>query len=189
MKKAFTLAETLITLGIIGVLAGVSMGMLSSNNPNSDMLMFRKAYNITTNAVYSILQSGAYYEEGVLSDTSNTPVNVNGAQVQGDTKFCQVFASIVNAIDAPVCPGVAWDAPSFTTADGVAWYIPSSRFAVNATISVDVNGDSRPNCLAGAADCNHPDRFEIQITPEGKVNVNNARAREYLTNRSNIIKR
>ena len=186
MKKAFTLAETLITLGIIGVLASITLGMLSKSNPNSDALMFRKAYNTTTNAIYSILQSGAYYEEGVLSDT-NAAI-INSASVSGNTKFCQAFAEVVNTLSAPNCSVRAWGSPTFTTSDGVAWYLPITNFPTSATISVDVNGAGKPNCLAGSNNCPFPDRFQMTVTPEGKVMVNNATAQSYLTNKRNIVK-
>lgn len=187
MKKAFTIAEILMTLGIIGVLASITLGMLSKTNPNSDALMFRKAYNTTTNAIYSILQSGAYYEDGVLSDTSEA-MN-NGVSVSGDTKFCQAFAEVVNTLGAPNCNGTSlWNAPTFYTSDGVAWYLPINNFQAFTFISVDINGAGSPNCLAGSNNCPFPDRFQITVTPAGKVRVDNATAQSYLTNRRNIVK-
>lgn len=52
-KQAFTLAEVLVTLGVIGVVAAITMPTLMSNHKKSvQKAQFKKAYSLFSNAVF-----------------------------------------------------------------------------------------------------------------------------------------
>jgi len=54
MKQAFTLAEVLITLGIIGVVSAITMPLISANVQKVVLKnQFKKAYSVINNAHYS----------------------------------------------------------------------------------------------------------------------------------------
>ena len=184
MKKAFTLAETLVSVLIIGVVASVTLSSLKHVKPNTCMVMFRKAYNITANAVGEMTQNISYYT-GDLSNLSTTTALVEGEYPEGTSKFCKIFMSFVNTIDASNCS--ASGVTTFSTADGITWYLPAANFSGREQITVDVNGDlTPPNCSASSSTCKNPDIFVIEISPSGKLYLTDAIAREYLKKPKNI---
>ena len=191
MKKGFTLSEMLICISIMAVLVLIFLSTTRAK-PNSDMVMFRKAYNIASTNIYEILQSAAYYENGLLSNLDKTSQKVEGEYPQGNQKFCKVFSSYINTTDAPNC-NAGGSEPSFTTLDGISWYLPpkttAGTFAGREKITVDVNGkDNKPNCREGDADCKSPDIFDIEISETGKIYIQSDIAKQYLQNTRKISK-
>ena len=187
MKKAFTLAEMLVCLALISAVVVIFISTIKAR-PNSNMVMFRKAYNIASNSVYEMMQSPVNYSTGELTNTAPTEVTYDDEKPSGTSKFCKVFAHYVNTGEyQPACSG---DGPHFTTMDGIDWYMPITNFAGgSATIKVDVNGrDNLPNCKPDDAGCTNPDIFEIRIDKEGKLSVPNDIARSYLQNSRKISK-
>lgn len=59
MKKAFTLAEVLITLGVIGIVSAITMPALISNHQEKVLLnQLQVAYNLVLNATSRMLDDG-----------------------------------------------------------------------------------------------------------------------------------
>ena len=54
MKYAFTLAEALIVLGIVAILATLSTLAVTNVKPDEDVIMFRKAYRTISSAIEQI---------------------------------------------------------------------------------------------------------------------------------------
>lgn len=190
MKKAFTLSEMLVCISIMAVLVVLFLSTTRAK-PNSNMVMFRKAYNITSTNVYEILQSAAYYETGLLSELAKTSEKVEDEYPQGDSKFCKIFASFINTAGDIDCS--KGSSPSFTTLDGIAWYLPpkttSGKFTGKEKITVDVNGtENLPNCKEGDANCDNPDIFDIEINKYGKISIPGTIAQQYLQNTRKISK-
>ncbi len=190
MKKAFTLSEMLVCITIIAVLTVLFLSTTRAK-PNSNMIMFRKAYNITSNAVYDMLQSAIYYDSGLLSNTAPTAQKVEGEYPRGTSKFCKIFASYINTAGNIDCSKGTGE--SFSTLDGISWYLPpkttSGTFSGRETIKVDVNGsENQPNCEAGSPDCKSPDIFKIEISETGKMYISEEIAKNYLQNTKNISK-
>ena len=73
-KKAFTLAEVLITLGIIGVVAAISIPTLMQNaNEKDTVAKVQKAYNVMSNAYkLAIAEYGTIDKWGVIGETAPT---------------------------------------------------------------------------------------------------------------------
>ena len=73
-KVAFTLAEVLITLGIIGVVAALTMPVLIANYQNKELLTrIKKTYSTFTNAVnLALAEAGTPDNITVVFDTSKT---------------------------------------------------------------------------------------------------------------------
>ncbi len=191
MKKAFTLSEMLVCIAIMAALVTLFLSTIKAK-PNSNMVMFRKAYNITANAVYEMLQSAAFYENGLLSNLDKTSQSVEGENPSGKSKFCKIFASYLNTAGNVNCNSGNKN-ESFSTLDGITWYLPpattSGTFSSKETVKVDVNGSSNPpNCKDGDANCKTPDIFEIQISDIGKMYVTGEYAKKYLQNTRNIAK-
>lgn len=67
MKKAFTLAEVLITLGIIGVVAAITLPSVINNTKNKELYaQLQKAYSVLQNAINRM-----NYDNGELAIPSN----------------------------------------------------------------------------------------------------------------------
>lgn len=191
MKKAFTLMEMLVCLALMAALIALFMTAIKGR-PNTNMVMFRKAYNTTSQSVYEMLQSAIYYQTGELSDLDKTEQKVEDEYPQGTSKFCKIFASFVNTAGDIDCSSKL-GTPSFTTLDGISWYLPpkttSGRFSGKETIQVDVNGsETRPNCKEGAANCANPDIFEIKVSSTGKISIDGTLAKQYLQKSGKISK-
>ncbi len=191
MKKAFTLSEMLVCISIMAVLVVLFLSTTHAK-PNSNMVMFRKAYNITSTNVYEMLQSAAYYETGILKDTQKTSEKVEDEYPQGIKKFCKIFASFVNTTGDINC-GKTKTKPSFVTLDGITWWLPPKTtpgtFQNPEIITIDVNGtDNLPNCKEGDNNCDNPDIFDIEINRHGKISIPGTIAQQYLQNTRKISK-
>ena len=84
MKKGFTLAEVLITLGIVGVVASMTLPTLNNNvQKQTYEAGAKKAYNVVSNAV------SMYMVDQGVDDLSETPLrnNTDGLKAFVNTYF------------------------------------------------------------------------------------------------------
>ena len=51
-KKAFTLAEVMVTLAVFGVLAALLLPAIANVRPNKNKVMFKKAYYVKSRLLY-----------------------------------------------------------------------------------------------------------------------------------------
>lgn len=167
-KLGFTLAETLITLAIIGVVAAFTIPAMKSLAPNKNKIMLRKAYYTIEQIIEKMINDNVNYP-------TNRTVKVGGyTYLQGfnyttqttntSNKFCYFFTDNLNTIGNITCPAIGTATahpPAFVvnTTDGISWFLGGFKmseqlaFPVNpllywTVIYVDVNGaDNSPNCL------------------------------------------
>lgn len=66
-KKAFTLAETIIVLVIIGIMAAILLPIAKRMMPNEDILKFQKAHKDVTGAITEVVNSNKYFLNGDLT--------------------------------------------------------------------------------------------------------------------------
>ena len=155
---AFSLAEVLITLGIIGVVAALTLNVLTTKIQNKQYsVAYRKAYSTLNQALKSML------EDGKFIDISNP-----GAVYQADGPIGENFKILAtyfsgatycfdkNADKCWNCNGESGhsmvnnnngrgckkDRPAFIDASGMSYYIYSGS---EWPLLVDVNGMSGPN--------------------------------------------
>ncbi len=164
MNKAFTLAEVLITLGIIGIVASMTLPALINKTKDREFkTAYKKAYSSFSQAFLYMQAAGEYM------DTSNVNTDPSGLQVSPNigenfkiisryfkaTKTC--FDK--NADDCWACAdgqaGVigggepAWlgcqkSSYAFIDASGMGWYMYANN---EFPVIVDVNGIKKPNRL------------------------------------------
>ena len=181
-KNAFTLAEVLVTLGIIGVVAALTIQSLTNKVPDQKhMAALKKTYSVlqqATNLVIAEHESPAYWW---IEDDVEEPVKI----------IYNYYKPYFNAMrECPNVPGcwayptkyldgsVYWDAHntrwyqySYTLADGVNILIDiydtanARSFGVDVdkacpVIWVDVNADTLPNQIGR-------DIFAFIITDRG----------------------
>ncbi len=189
-RKGFTLAEMMVCLTIISIIATLLMPAISRLRPNKSKVMFKKTYYLTERIVSELVndeESYPFVEDRVGFDNVDE-VEFNGITYSGINKFCQLFALKLNTLsgDSNCVATADWNNPSFVTTDGVKWIIPATDFAnqeIFESILVDVNGEKEPNCMDSETDtsaCKQPDRFEIKLRADGKMKVDGIMAREYV---------
>lgn len=156
-KNAFTLAEVIVTLTVLGILAAIMLPTVSQARPNKQKILFKKAYHTAERMVYELVNDediyptgGVHYGLDNVSEVQYNLVNYgsndtgDAAEVAQKSKFCKLFARKVNTISDNVnCTGnnsafqttpqseeedVLQNNPSFITTDGIAWYMPYSDF-------------------------------------------------------------
>ena len=160
-NKSFTLAEVLITLGIIGVVAALTIPTLISNT-NSKRFASQFKKSIST-IKQSILLGEAHYDID-LSDL-NATCGTNGATDKiEDMTICGLFnATLVGATFIPqstisrerdfhrdiITCGLNSDAIGYYLADGSSFYFTQKSTPCTKETPccafIDVNGNTSPN--------------------------------------------
>ena len=172
-KKAFTLAEVLITLGIIGVVAAMTMPtLLNSTQGAQYRTAYKKALSVLSQAVvlnvalddYDLSQATASGESGQaegaasLYNLFNNRMNV--ARVCGANGGCEdsdTWTVSNNDTDTGTLEFGTEDNYTYFFNDGIALSFPSDADNCtegNATVAeskcygvIDVNGSKNPNKL------------------------------------------
>ena len=144
-KQAFTMSEALIVLGIVAVLAALSVVAINNSKPDENITMFRRAYSTTAKIVQEMMNDRELYPNADKEAKSNEaidPDSVLGSagSIKGfmdfsitaeikqkhpylDTtgrKFAIAFAYKSNAIDVS---DVDNKTKVFTTPDGIYWTV------------------------------------------------------------------
>lgn len=175
-KWGISLAEMLLALAIIGILAAILMPVLKSSMPDRMETLHKKGNYIVEHVVADIA-----FDEDLYPPTSTRTglgsigaVTVDGITYSGEEKFCELFASRVNKMPGSktnCSPGKK----TFTSIEGIDWYLPISNFDGSKPyeeIKFDVNGSKGPNCQYNEASCPKPDTFVYYVKPTGKLYTN-----------------
>jgi prepilin-type N-terminal cleavage/methylation domain-containing protein len=182
MQKGFTLAETLITMAVIGVIMALSIPAIIQNT-NDTKPLFKKAYNTVEEMVNDLINDTVKYPDGEFTDGT----------------FCNYFFSKLNTIGyvASNCDSSFVDAipdtPVATTSNSMRWYGAQNDFTAGQCDEADTNIDDSINtCIKISVDVNgankgantnadqaNKDIFTIYITKEGKVAVKSSSANVY----------
>lgn len=188
IKYGFTLAESLVTVAIIALLASITMPMISNAQPNREMLMLKKAYFLVGRNVNEMINDDDLYPESkdmnnvgfsrisIADETGGQEAIFRGKPHSGKAKFCTLFAARMNLKAEPKCETgrTLNNGGSFITADGMIWVLPITDFkgANNgrSEIQIDVSGSKGDNCFEGA-NCKTPDRFTIYVDKNGVIEV------------------
>lgn len=164
--KGFTLAEVLISLTVIGILAAILTPVLQNAIPDQNISLFRKAYNTVVTAVSDLINDEQNYPSSAVDTTTipPTPKGFNNLNIAGTlvpatltatdgssyppNKFCYLFSQEINTVGDEVCPTL-YENGTFSTRNGMSWTIVNPaiahQFPLNANnystrIVVDVNG-------------------------------------------------
>lgn len=199
MKNAFTLAETLIVLVIIGVIAGFLIPAINSSKPDKNAIMYRKAFYAVEDAVSKLANDTTTFPDNNIfaRDLVANDAVLNGAN------FCNALADTLNTVGAVQCDVAGGLTPinpleqatpytaahrNFRTTNGMEFFGVQQGFSDTTatptqssyngsyiTICVDVNGlengDNVGCYQTTIADiCStKKDQFRINIKWDGKV--------------------
>lgn len=174
MKKGFTVAEMLVTLTIIGVIAVLTIPVVSQSMSAQYKQLYKTAFQNVESIVSELINDTALYPNGIFTEAES---------------FCKNFSKKVNTIgnitceENPELPGK----PSFMTTNGMKWYLvnvttndftsanaetcPDTGVKECLLIYVDVNGGKGKNTHEGA-DAQR-DILRIYVSQSGKVYVPN----------------
>lgn len=203
--QAFTLAEVLITLVVLGVLASTLIPTIKAMIPDKNRVMFKKAYSVIENAVTNMVNDETYYPASELGTDTNGISVMRGFNYTTTSlsynKFCYLFFDNLNTVSGGVtyCPAATGQTSNWTISnDGIRWQMYVGSFPLNpadysTTITMDVNGSTSPNCsedglsnptISACVSGTLPDTFQIGIRYDGKLNVpsTDSKAVEYLSN-------
>ena len=134
MKKAFSLAEMLMVLTIMGILISFSIPMLTSNFGNINTTLYKTARDLTKTVADEVTVSGGI---------SNT--------------FCNKFAEKVNTVGAISCTSSNIpDSPNFVTSNKMKWYGLEDIGAVTFNNALCDNAETglTGNCIKARVDIN-----------------------------------
>lgn len=182
-KSAFTLAEVLITLGIIGVVAAMTIPGLIANIKNAHhRIAYRKAYSSLNQAIKYLQEEGvslelkkdAYigpdgteynYSVGKIFVELSKYYNAKTTCFDNNADKCWVCekgeAGYINGTGAPDWLGCDKSSYTFIDASGVAYHLYRN---VEFPIIIDVNGTTAPNQLGR-------DRFVLKFSDSLNPNV------------------
>lgn len=173
---AFTLAEVLITLGIIGIVAAMTLPTIIANNKKKEVsTKLKKFYSSLNQAVLlSEIDNGdvRYWDfssDGLQDDDGNKDQNVNAELCEKFfNKYISKYLKYVKYEKG--VNGSKDDNPGVTVlttnrimfADGSIVYL---NFGTCADYIIDVNGDKKPNEYGY-------DRFMFNICPNTSIQLN-----------------
>lgn len=157
LNNAFTLAEILVTLGVIGVIAAMTLPTVIASYKHKVLeTQFKTAYTILSNAVRQITidNPDLYYE--MHNASTNEPsykklfpllvskLNVieNRADMKGRFNFSQKYRNYHNTQDSTYYFGIFG---YFVLSNGMIIYPECSSGCNYIHIFVDINGDKPPN--------------------------------------------
>lgn len=172
-RIAFTLAEVLIVLGIIGVVAEMTIPTLMNNFQDQVFkTSYKKAYSLAAQAVLQCSADNSFMERTGWTDATNNTANWNAFMAKfkvvktcdgGSTPLSQcwdITGEQFNNSSAPVNAN-----PGFVDASGMAWVQGSSNgySTITGDVFVDTNGFKKPNKFGH-------DRFRIYfVTADGAI--------------------
>lgn len=132
MKKSFTLAETLVTLTVLGVIMAIVMPLINKAKPDKDIMIFKKGMytiqSVVGNATELLLNQGALSNEIWKSAIVIDDTNFGEAAEYG---FCSRLADQLNTskVDCGAHLSGTYENPQIITTDGIRyWNLPILQF-------------------------------------------------------------
>ncbi len=95
MKKAFTLAEIMIVLIVIGVLTAILLPNAFQVTPDESVLKFKKANTTLGNVIRELVYSDKYYADGDLGKKPDGTL-IDASSSENKKYFCETFSEIVS---------------------------------------------------------------------------------------------
>ena len=183
-KQGFTLAELIITLGIIGVGAALIAPALGNLMPDKNKLTVLNTAKTINEVTEKLLDnSHIYYKTGTCIGLGcqGAPLDEDYASYSGKSKFANLLVASLNA-DGDVTRSDS--SISFRAADGAFWTVEPTDVG-GATIVIDVDGAKGKNCLYNSESCKKPDQFKFVVDQFGGTHAGDALTMAYTQNPTN----
>ncbi len=98
MKKAFTLAEVMIVLTVIGVLTAILLPVAKQSLPDENLMKFKKAHNTLGTVIRELVTSDKYYLNGDLGVKADG-TRLSRSAAEHRKYFCQTMADVLNVAE------------------------------------------------------------------------------------------
>lgn len=219
MKRGFTLAELLITLGIIGVISALLGAAITKLKPDGDKATFLKQYDAVMSVTDKVVRDSRLYPICQNMEGENNwncrqhplfniaETNVGGKSISGAGKYCDILATMLGGKKLsdnsctlnPTYADGSWT-PTFTTKNGAEWLVSTTRSSSGSAnsgyratyqteIYFDINGAKAPNCLYVKNKCETPDRFKLLVAADGTILAADPMGQAYINTRKNWNKK
>ncbi len=211
-KQGFTLAELLIVLGVTGVVAAVILPAINGLMPDKTKINYLKVYDELGKNIKSLTADSTLFpvmlkngDEDIdvssiplLNNTQPLKSPFNNDRYSGDKKLCNLIAFSMGVSDS--CKDTSYpDKSSFTTANGMDWWISQTKRDINTAeskasyqtdIYVDVDSSKKSsNCMYGETNCKNPDRFKFLLAADGTLIPADPVGLHYINTRKNLLKK
>ena len=203
MKKVgFTLAELLVALGVISVLAAITAPMINSIIPDKNKAIVLKVYKTVSNINANLLGDKTLY---IMNDDDPPCVGIectelpgnpryqDEARYTGTAKYCYLLADNLNITDEPVvvparnAQGRFTSTITFDTTDGLHWTVGCASVRTNERTepnrcNILIRTDDEAECVYG--DCNNSkyNAFAFNVLSNGRLTGEDSLTRAYLMN-------
>ena len=95
-NKAFTLAEIMVVLCVIGVIAAIVLPVAFKSSPDEDILKFKRANQNFYTAIRELINSEDYFAHGDLGKRA-TGILITGKNDGDELYMCEALAKVLNA--------------------------------------------------------------------------------------------
>ena len=178
-KSGFTLAEVLITLGIIGVVAALVLpGIITNHRKKEVITKLKKAYNVTSQAHYAATHALSEADPDAIQNNAQKYFKEYWEPYILITKKCKTYKDCGYASNTPWkymngTKSSLWvmlqdTRVAFITNDGVIYIVynstQSGTIVNTARVLVDINGAKAPNKYG-------EDVFFFDRLPDGAVSA------------------
>lgn len=178
-KNGYTLAEVLITLGIIGVIAAVCAPLINKYKPDTTKIMYLKTYDMVVDTVQKLIANETIYPtvDNANNDCKDYPLyNTDAVEIDADTiinpngnkdklTYALAYAMGVDINKDPdtfsysgdtLDYGVILKNPHFITNNGTPFFVSTfkdtSQKEYVSNVYFDIDGvDKGSNCLYRSA--------------------------------------
>ena len=204
-KNGFTLAEVLIAMGIIAVVAAMTAPMLDNLMPDKNKAKVLKVYNTVSNINADLLKDASLYMidnndppcNGIeCTDAPTNPQYSNDNRYRGTSKYCYLLADKLNLAEDinEMQPfhaiGLARTLIRFDTTDGLHWTVGCSAIHQRVPIIRDVPNscsftirtDDENECQYGFCDSGKYNTFGFEVQSSGRLLGADGLTRAYLKN-------
>ena len=134
MKKAFTLAEIMIALTVIGVITSILLPVAFQTTPDENIMKFKKGNATLAKVINELVSSNKDYKDGdlgtkadgtVLYGFENSKICLELLNSNGENKeyFCETFADLVN-VKRKNCSSLALSGVSSWTLNKNESFVP-----------------------------------------------------------------
>lgn len=179
-KKGFTLAEVVVTLGVVGVVAAVTAPSLVNLIPDKNKVQMLKAYKLINDANIEFLNDpGFYMTDGscVGLDCDDAPLRPIPGVSEDDQKKIKDGIKygrlLCHKMHSDGC-STGTNKVSFTTPDGVYWEIDKSR-----NVTIDIHAASGQSIYHFKVD----EHGKVTGDPKDKLTVQYLKTRDKLNNK------
>ena len=191
-RKAFTLSELLIALGVIGVLTAIVMPIVFNLMPDQNVLMAKRAFYATEMVISDLMNDSYCYpklnsrvglDDGYgYARCKKWGGEENKGSLTNEDSTKKLITLFTDKLD--IKGNVDFNNKTFKTKDGIVWKFSDFNFANNdpdsyVLLTVDVNGDKDPNCgqINASGKCTDKnrkhgfDKFTMRIFARGRIQI------------------